>query len=163
MRLKTIEVYTAKELKESFPKGFLKAYHNFQECNYYWYENVYEDASEIGLKILSFDCGRGNDIDGNFIISATDCAEKIIKNHGETCKIASDFIKKHQDIKEDDFEYYSEYEEKIGECDEDFLDEILKYYLKNLKEELEYTSTEDYFLEATESNEYEYDKFGRIF
>lgn len=30
-----------------------------------WWEFVYEDAAQLGIKITGFDLGRGNDITGN--------------------------------------------------------------------------------------------------
>lgn len=51
---------------------------------YEWWENIYDDAENVGLKITEFDLDRNRHCKISFIDSPLDVAQAIIKNHGKT-------------------------------------------------------------------------------
>lgn len=85
--MKTIEVqvYSFNELSQEAKEV---AINRFLDINvdFDWWENTYEDAKNIGLKITSFDLDRNKHAKGEFIFDASQVAEKIISKHGEACE-----------------------------------------------------------------------------
>jgi len=54
--------------------------------DYDWWENVYEDAANIGLGITGFDLNRGRHAEGKFLKAPHVVAAEIIESHGPTCQ-----------------------------------------------------------------------------
>ncbi len=84
MRIKEIKLFKFEELSD---KAKEKAMDWFREASGsdQWWENVYEDAANIGLKITEFDIDRASYAKGKFISGPEDCAHKIEKD-GEYLK-----------------------------------------------------------------------------
>ncbi len=140
--------------------------------NYCWWDSVYEDAKNIGLKITSFDLDRNRHATGKFTISANEVAANIFKDHGEMCetfKTAAAFMAEWEPIfnnymDEESEEYESaESEEKLNELEEDFLKSILEDYSLMLQKECEYLQSEEAIKETIIINEYEFTKDGNRF
>lgn len=129
-----------------------------------WSDATTDDAAQIGLKIMGFDVGRGKTCEGKFIAGAEECAHNIEKNHGEdteTFKTAKAYLSERDKIiesapKDEDGEWKDEREldNKLDECDKEFLDSLLGDYLILLRKDFEYCQSDDYIAEATEANEY---------
>ena len=83
MRTIRTKVYKFSELSD---KAKQKAIEKFYDINvdYDWWESVYEDAKNIGLKITGFDIDRASYCNGDFILSACEVAQNISNKHGET-------------------------------------------------------------------------------
>jgi hypothetical protein len=132
-----------------------------------WWDSVYDDAKQIGLKITEFDTGRGDYIKGELIESAPDCAKLIIENHGEKCetyKTAQIFLKRIEPYKDLDSDSLTQFqEEEREEIAADFEKQILRDYLRNLREELDYLSCDAAIIETFESNDYDFTESGKIF
>jgi hypothetical protein len=56
-----------------------------EDFDHDWWQTTYEDAENMGLKITSFDLDRNRHAKGCFITNAMECAESILRDHGETC------------------------------------------------------------------------------
>lgn len=137
-----------------------------------WYESVYEDAREIGLKIKGFDIDRGNYCKGDFTLSANEVAQNIFNNHGEECetyKTAKSFMDEWQPIfnnyMDETHEYYesSESEDEMTELEDEFLKSLCEDYRVILTKEFEYQTSDDFISEMLDINNYEFKKDGTEF
>lgn len=96
MRTEIIErkLCTFEELPEDIQEKAIEKLWDIN-VNFDWWENVYEDAETIGLKISEFDLDRASYVKGAFLQSAYDVAQAIIKEHGphcETVKTAENYL-----------------------------------------------------------------------
>ncbi len=165
MKQRIINVYSYSELSEDAKQ---KALAWMENCNQpdEWWECTYDDATAIGLKIKSFDCGRANDIDGELTKNLLTCAELIIKHHGENCDtyaIASKYqlmFHEYMQLVLDD-DYSDKQIEFESDNEENFTKELLECYLSMLKKELEYISSREYLEECIEANSYEFLESGQ--
>jgi hypothetical protein len=171
--MKTIEVkvYEFAELSE---KAKQKAIERFSDINvnFEWWENTYEDAANIGLKIKGFDIDRGSYVKGEFTLAANEVAQNILNEHGETCetyKTAQNFMNDWQtvlanymDETHEDYES-SESEESLLEIEEEFLRSLCEDYRIILQNEYEYQTSEAAIIEGIEANEYDFTEDGTLF
>lgn len=167
----TKNLYKYDELSESAKQKAIEGLWD-TNVNENWWENMYEDASEVGIKITAFDIDRGNSIDGEFYEDACHTANKIKENHGESCetyKTAVSFLAERDEIvntapKDENGEFEDEYEldQKLDECENDFLKSILEDYLIMLRKEYEYQTSEESVLEAIKANDYEFTEDGKL-
>ena len=84
MRTETINIYTFDELSDK-AKDRARDWWRQGALDYGWWECIYEDAERIGLKITGFDTGRSCEIDGDFIGTPEETADKILAEHGDRC------------------------------------------------------------------------------
>lgn len=156
MRTETIELYQFNELN-SAAKENARDWYRQGGFDYDWYDSVYEDAKNVGLKITGFDCGRGSSIDIEYISgwSIGDVCRQIIKDHGEHCdtyKFAMEFYRLR----------HTGYTRKQGEdYREEFLQGIGEEYLSMLRKELEYLESNESIDENIIANEYEFTSTGK--
>lgn len=165
MKTKTITLYSFDELSEESKE---KAINNLSTINvdFEWWESIYEDAQRIGLKITGFDLDRHRHATGNFIESATECADKILKEHGKECetyKTAKQFISdrdslvaKYSDgIEKDKVEEGKEFEfdKECDELENEFLRSLLEDYSLMLQKESEYLQSREAIEETIKANE----------
>lgn len=170
MKIKTIKLYEFSELSEEAKQ---KAIENLYDCNvnYDWWESVYEDANNIGLKITGFDLDRGSYCKGDFNLSANEVAQNIFNNHGEQCetyKTATKFMDEWQPV----FDEYmdenspnyesSESEDKLTDLEDDFLKSLLEDYRIMLTKEYEYLTSKEAIIETIESNEWTFTENGKL-
>lgn len=164
--MKTIEikVYSFNELSEDAQTKVLQ---NFTDINthYNWWDNVYEDAKNVGLKITGFDLDRNRHATGEFLLSASEVAQNILNEHGETCETwqtANNFLEEFTPK----FAEYMQTEENEGELIEienDFLNSLLEDYSIILQKEYEYLISEKAIKETIEANEYQFLENGTQF
>jgi hypothetical protein len=173
--MRTIEttVFTFDELSdEAKDKALEKLRHVNVDCD--WWEFIYMDAENVGIKITHFDTGRGWDIGLKFIGSAYDTAQKIMKEYIETCekfKTAKQFVKdwselvaEHSDgIKLDEVDDDKEYEFDIAadELEKEFTKSIGHDFLTMLQKEEEYLTSDEVVIETILANEYEFTEEGK--
>lgn len=160
-------VYKFEELSEKAQQKALDKIFEFH-LNYAWWDRVYEDAENVGVKIKAFDIDRGNYIKGEITYPET-VANNVLKEHGKTCetykvaesylKARKDFIEKNQD---EDGEISREAEYSLEDMDKEFKREILEQYLSMLKKEYEYLTSKEAILETIEANQYEFDENGGL-
>jgi hypothetical protein len=170
MRIKEIKVYQFNELSD---KAKQRAMDWYRDASYgdQWWEGIYEDAENVGIKITSFDCDRGNYIKGDFISGAEETAHKIEKDHGEICdtyKTAKAYLAERDTIiasapkdENGDFENERELDGKLDDCDKEFLRSILEDYLSILRKEVEDYYSDERVTENILANEYEFDENGK--
>lgn len=169
MRTIRTKVYKFNELNDDAKQKAIEHFKCYPEES--WYESVYDDAAQVGIKIKAFNLDRGNyiKIEMNY---AFDVAEKITLNHGEgseTYKTAKQYLIDRKElvdespVDEDDC-YVGEYEfdRKIDELDKEFKHDIGQDYLTMLKKEYEYLTSEESIIEMIDANEYEFYVDGRL-
>lgn len=175
MRTDTVKtkVYQFSELiDEAKETAFEKLYDI--NVDYEWWDSIYDDAENIGIKITEFDIDRGSYCRGDFILDAEDVANKIIENHGKSCETwntANEFIAVFEQGKKDhesandydpDYELFIEsgyYEEIIVE----FRLSILEDYRIILQKQFEYLTSEEAIIDTIEANEYEFTADGKLY
>jgi hypothetical protein len=171
---KVITYYQFSELSEQAKH---KAVENLYDINvsFDWWENVYEDAKMVGIKITEFEIDRGAYCNGELMESMTDVCHKIIEGHGENCethKTAKDFLRQWdelvakysdginaQKVAEDN---EGEFDDAADELEKEFKKSILEDYRIILQEEYEYQTSEEAIIETIEANEYEFDEDGNL-
>lgn len=159
--MKTLEIklYSFDELSKAAQEKAI-VYFLDSVCQDEWWENTYEDAANIGLKIESFDIEGGNYCKGEFTLSAHEVAANIVGQHGETCetnKTAQTFLDDVNSFEQTDDNEPGEgeqYESKMMELEEDFLQSLCEDYRIILRNEYEYLTGEEAVKETIEANEY---------
>jgi hypothetical protein len=157
MRIKETKVYQFDELTEKAKEKALEELYDIN-VDYDWWEGVYEDAKEIGLKLTGFDIDRGSYCKGELIDDLHSVILAIIRNHGketETYKTAKEF--------EDKLVFNEDNEiENLEELEDDFLKAICEDYLVMLRNEYEYFTSEEAIVETIRTNEYEFTEDGKL-
>jgi len=168
-------VYSFNELSNEAKQ---KAISHFCDINvdYDWWNYTYEDAANIGLKITSFDIGRGSYCKGVFANNAYEVANLIIKNHGEICesyKTAQMFINEWNALvseMSDGINKQKVCEDKTNEFDDladylenEFLKNICEDYRIILQKEYESLTSEKAVIETIEANDYQFTESGEMF
>jgi hypothetical protein len=151
MRQQIINLYQFYELSDDAKEIVLQDLSDINVDHFDWWDSIYEDAKNIGLKLTGFGFGRGRYCNGEWIGDPTEVAENIIREHGvdcETYKHAEAFLKG-----EDDSILSNDY----------FLHDLLEDYRLMLQEEYEYLISEEAIIEAIEANDYEFTEDGRLF
>jgi hypothetical protein len=146
MRTITLKVFSFDELE---PRAKERARNWYREASSgdEWWEVIYEDAKNVGIEILGFDCGRRDEIDLRPRKSWIDVAKNIVREHGkgaDTYGYASAFLEA----------IYADLD--YGELVQKFKDDVGRSYLDLLRKESEYTDSDEYIDEQIRLNEYEF-------
>ena len=164
MRVKITKtnVYKFDELSEGAKDRAIEKLY-YINVNHDWWDYVYDDAEEIGLKIEGFDLGRANYCKGKFTQSAEDVAKAIIENYGKDCetyKTAMEYLNAlevlRNGIEDEDEDVDTE------EIDEEFLKSLCEDYRIMLSREYDYLTSRESIIETIEANEYEFDEDGNL-
>lgn len=186
MRIETITrtLYTFDDLTDEAKE---KAINNLWDItvSFDWWENVYEDAEQIGLKITEFDIDRGSYLSGDVTDYTLNVAERILKEHGEmteTYKLAEQYMEDRKTRTNEilveqcqgeadllywpgclkDWEtiidYYPEEieEDDYEELNVEFERALKEEYLSILRREYNYLTSEESIIETIQANEYEF-------
>jgi hypothetical protein len=156
--IKTI-VYDFDELSESAKQKALNELYDIN-VNDGWWDFDYEDAENIGVKIIGFDIGRGNYCNGKMNLTLQDSIEKVLSEHGATCetyKTALEYKTKIDRLEEND-----DFDDKLQEIEEEYLKDMLENYLVILRNEYEYQTSEERIKETIKANEYTFTADGEL-
>jgi hypothetical protein len=168
--MKTIEIQLFKfnELSEAAKEKALEKLWDLN-VDHDWWNDTYEDAKSIGLKITSFDLDRNRHANGEFIFEAKDVIDAILSNHGENCetyKTAENFksqlfplLEKELELEERDYDLEGE----IADLEDEFLKSLLEDYSIILQKEQEYLTSEEAIKECIEANDYDFTEDGEIY
>lgn len=171
----TTTLYTFDELS---PEAKYKAVLQLWDINveFNWWDSLYDDAENIGLKITEFDLYQYRHARGEWLESPERAAELILEKHGNTCETyqtAKQFLADrdalvakysdgiHLDIVHEDNEY--EFDQECDELEADFLKSLLEDYYILLQEEYEYLTSEEAIIETIQAYEYEFTEDGQLF
>lgn len=172
MRIKITEtkVYKFDELTEEQKDKVIEKHFDIN-IDYEWWNFVYDDAKQIGLKITEFDIDRGSYCKADFISGAMDTANYIIENHGdktETYQDAVNYLKDRKELvvselkKNEDDEDFTEDDIDFDDLDSEFLKTLKEDYLTILRKEYEYLTSREAIIETINANDYEFNEDGNI-
>lgn len=165
MEIRQYKVFKFHELKEDQQQKVLDRYYDIN-VDYEWWDSVYDDALNIGLKITGFDIDRGAHATGEVLTSVPEMIESILENPGEDCDTFKTAVQYKPLILNDDLdkdsEDYDEQEEKRSLLEDQFLYDILEDYRVMLQKEYKYLTTRKAIIETLEANEYDFTEDGKI-
>jgi len=171
MKYKKIKVYEFNELSEESKEKAIEKLWNIN-VDYEWWDCVYDDAENIGLKIKEFDLDRGSYVKGEFTISALEVASNIFREHGESCetyKTARLFMDEYEPVFSDYMNEQSEnfesgeLEDKMLDMESEFLKSLCEDYRIILQNEYDYRISTDEIIETINANGYEFTEDGKLF
>lgn len=173
MRIEKIErkLFTFDELTDK-AKETAREWFRTDYPEYEWWDGVYMDADNIGLKIKEFDIDRGAHVEAVFIESAEETAHKIEKEHGETCETFTDaknYLKERDALleaapRDEGGDFVDEYEldNQLDALDVEFLRTLQEDYRIMLQKEYEYLLSDESIDENIRINEYEFLENGEV-
>jgi hypothetical protein len=167
MKTVKVKVYEYAELNDEAKE---KARQWFLDGDIYQWETdgVLQDAEDCGLRIRALDY-HSMDKKGDFVSTADDCADKIIRHHGKkstTYKTALEYLgelKAFQEPEDTASKAYDEWMAFRAEKEGEFLGSLLEDYLYLLRNAHEYAESEKYISEGMEANGYTFTKDGKRF
>lgn len=173
MKTITINLYEFKELSDD-AKAYAIRENADVNVDSQWWDDIYSDAENVGIKITSFDVDR-NEIGGELTESAIDASDLIIANHGEQCdtfklamayRVARETIfKKHEDKDRRgnvSCDKYDEFDSETDVLDEQFTNDLLKCYLTLLRTFYDTLTSEKEIIETIVANEYYFTECGEL-
>jgi hypothetical protein len=146
----TRTLYKYDELPTDTAKERAREWFNAGQFDYDWWDFVYKDAANIGLKIDAFDCYRGN-ISGELQDTVNGIVARIRKEHGKSCgtyKLALTIDRRKRNDDEDTLH--------------EFRYALLKEYLTMLRSEIEYMESTEQIEDNIRANEYEFTENGEV-
>lgn len=175
VHIEIVKTWDYENLPEELKEKVLEKYWDIN-VDFEWWDFIYEDAKNIGVKITGFDLDRGSYCNIKFIDSAYEVANKIIEEHGEQCETYKDakqfiqnwdqLVQKYSDgininqVMEDN-EY--EFDQKADELEEEFLKTLQEDYRIILQNEYDYLTSSEAIEETLIANEYEFTEAGSIY
>jgi L-rhamnose mutarotase len=165
--VKTTDVYKYSELSDEAKEHALNKLSDVN-VDYEWWDGVYMDAENVGIKITEFDLDRNRYAKGHFILSAHEVAANIIRDHGETCetyKTAEAFLNEvnAQSMPDDDSDDFPAWKEKMLELEDEFQKSILEDYSIMLQKESEYLQSRESIEKTIDANDYEFTVDGNLY
>jgi hypothetical protein len=163
MKIIETKVFEFYELSED-AKEKAREWYREGALDYEWWDSVYEDAENIGLKITSFDLDRNRHAEGFFTMSAFEVSEKIIQEHGKDCetfKTAINFQSKYNEIPIDEDGEKDTYTVKT--LGMEFSKSLLEDYSIMLQNEYEYLLSDESVDDTIRANEYTFTENGKRF
>lgn len=141
-----------------------------------WWQQTYDDAENVDMKITHFDTGRAWDIGLKFNSSAYETAMKIVAEHGEMCetyKTAKAFITewdasvvKHSDginLDQVDDDKADEFDEEADELETEFTYSLGHDYLIMLRNDEGYIYSDEGIKGQIECNDtWEFTEEGKL-
>ena len=170
MRTIEVKIFKFNELNEEAKQNAISNLYNIN-IDHNWWEFIYEDAKNIGLKITSFNLDRNRYAKGEFILNAPEVAQNILSNHGKECetyKTAESFLEVWQPIfnayMDEESEKYesSESEDEMQELEDDFLNSLLDDYSIILQNACDYLQSDESIIDTIEANDYEFTEDGEM-
>jgi len=169
MRTIKTQVFYYDELSEEVKE---KIVYRLWDINvdYDWWHFVFEDAENIGLKIIAFDADRRGYIDGRMLLPIEESIKAILQDHGKECdtyKLAIDFSQRLSDlwrnhlpqIEEDE---YNEYDDEYERLSDEYEHALKEEYVCILRREYEYRTSEETIVESIRANEFEFTEDGKM-
>ena len=172
MKTIKIEVYEFDELSEE-AKEKARDWYRYGALDYEWWDYIYDDAENVGIKITEFDLDRQRSAEGSFTDDGIYCANKILEEHGEDCEshnTAQGFLKERDTFidlapRDEDGEFKEPYalDANLDHVEAEFLKSILEDYSILLRKEYEYVLSDESVDENIRANEYTFTKEGKRF
>ncbi|WP_143822987.1 hypothetical protein [Mucilaginibacter sp. MD40] len=163
--MKTIQLnlYHFSELNERAQKKALADNQDFN-VNNNWWDWIYDDAEEAGLKITGFDLDRACYCNAQFIHDAIYTATQVRLNHGEkteTMQVTTAFWERRDHAvntwRRDEigeFENAEELDTTLDSIEEDYLKAMSLAYLRLLDKVYDELTSDEAIAESLTANEY---------
>ena len=175
MRVIETKVYKFNELSDEVKEKAIEKLYDLN-IGVDWWDAAYMDAENVGIQIKEFDIGRGQSIKIDFGYNTCyNVASKIISDHGEMCethKDAKEFIKDYDNkvyelSDKKDTEKVAEgnedkFDKWLDNREEEYMSDLRHEYLKFLRADYEYLTSEAAIVETIECNEYEFTEEGEL-
>jgi len=137
-----------------------------------WWDMVYEDARNVGLKITGFDLDRAHYCNAEFIHDAIYTARQVRLEHGEqtdTYRIATEFQEQRDGMvnhwpkdANGDFEQVDDLDAQLDDGDDAFRKSLCRLYLRILDNEYDHLSSDEAIGDALIANEYWFTADGQM-
>jgi len=157
-RIESRTLYTLNELAPDARQKAIDENRYFNTEFMEWWDGVYMDAEDIGLKITSFDLGRRSSCEGRFTQSGEDVAKAIIAMAGPDCETvatAEAFLKALAALPLEDGEECPS-DDDLEDCEKEFLHSLLEDYRIMLERECEWLESDESVAESLECNGMEF-------
>lgn len=171
MRTIELKLYQFAELSEQAKQKAITDNADFN-VNYNWWDMVYEDAKNAGLKITGFDLDRAHYCNAEFIHDAIFTARQVRIDHGEqtdTYAEAEEFQDRRDFIvntwpkdENGEFEQLDELDVALDECEDNFLKGMSKRYLRLLDNEYDHLTSDEAIANALIANDYWFTADGKM-
>ena len=166
---------------DSLPdEGKEKALENLYDINISveWWDYIYEDAKNVGIKITDFNLDRGSYCKGHTVENVEVVCNLIIKNHGRQCetyKTAESYFETRRQIYgkypltyTDDYCGADDYDEygriyELRQLSEDTTGAILEDYRVILQKGYGYLTSEKAIIETIKANDCEFTADGSLY
>lgn len=151
MKTKKINLYEFDELSDQAKQRAIADNCGINVGYWCWWDSIYEDAENIGLKITGFDLDRNRHCTGQAIDDVLTIAHKIKTEHGfdtPTYKLANEFIKEYAALDEDIDA------DELRDFENEFLNAILEEYSIWLQREYEWLTSEEMIVDTLCANKY---------
>jgi hypothetical protein len=171
--VKKTKVYPFEELTDDAQDKAIEALWNLN-VDHEWWEFIFEDAANVGIKLSEFGIGRASFCRGDFIEAAEDVATLIVENHGRDCGtwyMANEFLAEFEQGKKG-HEAENGYDPDYGlfvESDyyldiaAEFERFILEDYRTVLQKKYEYLTSREVIVKTIKANEYEFIENGKLY
>lgn len=171
--MKTIQLrlYQFGELPEAAKENAIRDNADFN-VNHSWWEMVYEDARNIGLKITGFDIDRARYCHAEFIHDPIYTARQITIDHGEqtdTYRMATEFQAERDVIvttwpkdETGEFEQVDELDVALDNVEDKFIKSLSGAYLRILDNEYDHLTSDEAIADALTVNEYWFTADGKM-
>lgn len=155
--IKKTSVYSFDELSDDAKQVAIEQFYSIN-IERDWWNIMFEDAANIGIRITEFDISRGSYCHGE-IDNPEHTARLILKGHGKECetyktaKAYLDSIPRNENATGDDYK----------DIDNEFRLSILEDYRIMLQKDYEYQTSAEAITETIECNEYEFTVDGKLY
>lgn len=146
MKTVEVEVYEYDELPEEIKEKILNKMYNIN-VGYSWWQFIFEDAEQVGIKLTEFDIYRRT-IRGNPIKDYSEMKKLILQNHGKDT---------------DTYKTVKKYDLRKDGEGHNMFKMLLEDYLSILEKEYEYLTSREAIEETIRANEYEFTEDGELF
>jgi len=176
MRTIEIQAYKFNELDEQTKLQVIED-NIYINVEFDWWDCTYETLRECGIKVNSFDIGRRQECEIEFLEDRYEIAINIIDTFGEAMDIvkgAKNFIKDRDALVKkygegNDIDgysvkdkFYDEFDDEEADLTHEFQRELSVEILHWLRDEYEYLTSEEAIIETIEANEYEFTEEGKL-
>lgn len=142
-----------------------------------WWECTYETLRECGIKVNSFDIGRRQECEIEFLEGGYEIATNIVDTFGEAMDIVKDskdfiekwdaLVKHHGEGNDTDgysvkMELYDDFDEDVEGITIDLKKNLEYEILRWLRDEYEHLTSEEAIIEMIEANDIEFTKEGKL-
>lgn len=176
MRTIELQAYKFNELDEQTKLQVIED-NIYINVEFDWWDATYETLRECGIKVNSFDIGRRQECEIDFLEDGHEIATNIVDTFGQAMEIVKDaknfikdrdaLVKKYGEGNDIDGysvkdEFYDEFDEEEADLTHEFQRELSCEILNWLRDEYEYLTSEEAIIETIVANDIEFTEEGKL-